>query len=328
MSQLLVTSYGDPRRSIALERAPSPPLGSEDILVEMQAAPVNPSDFLLVKGGYGLRPQLPSPVGGEGVGRVIEAGGQAGTGLVGRRVVILPNYEQGTWADRVATDYRNVVPVREDGDPLQLAMLPINPATAYLLLRKFAELSPGDWVGLDAANSAVGLCVIALARRQGLRTLGIVRRETATRAVRDAGADRVVVGGDGLSERIADALEGEELALALDATSGPIVPELAAALRFRGVLVTYAFVEDPSPGVRAHDLIFKEVTHTGFWLLNWLRHASRKEIERTYHTLDDLVASGELCVPVDGTYRLDDYHEAIDHAMTPERSGKILFTFT
>src|SRR5260221_9111812 len=143
MAQLVVTSYGDPRESVSLERGPGPLLGPDDILVEMEAAPVNPSRFLLVRGDYGVRPRLPSPAGGEGAGRVIDAGGGAGTGLVGRRVVILPTYEQGTWADKVATSYRNVVPVPEDADPLQLAMLPVNPATAYLMLHKYATLAAG-----------------------------------------------------------------------------------------------------------------------------------------------------------------------------------------
>ena len=56
MSQLVVTSFGDPRESVSLEQAPSLRLGSDDILVEMEAAPVNPSDFLLVRGDYGCRP--------------------------------------------------------------------------------------------------------------------------------------------------------------------------------------------------------------------------------------------------------------------------------
>src|SRR5262249_44275497 len=54
MSQLVVTSYGDPRESVSLERAPGLLLGTDDILVEMEAAPVNNSDFLLVRGDYGV----------------------------------------------------------------------------------------------------------------------------------------------------------------------------------------------------------------------------------------------------------------------------------
>jgi NADPH:quinone reductase-like Zn-dependent oxidoreductase len=314
-------------RSGALERAPGLLLGSDDILVQMAAAPVNPSDFLLVRGDYGVRPQLPSPVGGEGAGRVIDAGGAAGARLVGRRVVILPTYQQGTWADQVATSYRNVVAVREDADPLQLAVLAINPATAYLLLDKYATLAAGDWVGQNAANSAVGRCVIALARLRGLKTLNIVRREAAAQIVHDAGADRVIVAGHDLPAQIADALDGAQLALVLDGTPGPAAAGLAGALRFRGVMVSYAFVTGIPPAVPARDLIFNEVTHTGFWLLNWLRHAPRAEIEQTYRTLSDLVATGAVAVPVDATYRLDDYREAFDRAMTQGRTGKILFTF-
>src|SRR5258708_5794813 len=192
----------------------------------MEAAPVNASDFRLVRGYCGVRPELPSPVGGEGVGRVIDAGGAAGTRLVGRRVVILPTYEQGTWADKVATSYRNVVPVREDADPLQLAMLPINPATAYLLLHKYAKLAAGDWVGQNAANSAVGRWVIALARLRGLKTLNIVRREAAAQIVRDAGGDRVIVAGDDLPAQIAAALDGPHPGLPLHRPPAPTPPHL------------------------------------------------------------------------------------------------------
>jgi NADPH:quinone reductase-like Zn-dependent oxidoreductase len=67
--------------------------------------------------------------------------------------------------------------------------------------------------------------------------------------------------------------------------------------------------------------------HTGFWVVNWLRHAPRAEIEQTYRTLSDLVATGVVAVPVDATYRLADYREAFERAMTQGRTGKILFTF-
>ncbi|HEX9520422.1 MAG TPA: zinc-binding dehydrogenase [Streptosporangiaceae bacterium] len=154
-----------------------------------------------------------------------------------------------------------------------------------------------------------------------------MRREAAAQIVRDAGGDRVIVAGDDLPAQIAGALDGAELGLVLDGTAGPIVADLAGALRFRGVIVTYAFVTDIPPAVPARDLIFKEVTLTGFWLLNWLRHAPRAEIEQTYRTLSDLVATGVVAVPVDATYRLDDYREAFERAMTPGRTGKILFTF-
>ena len=54
-------------------------------------------------------------------------------------------------------------------------------ATAYVVLHDFVQLRPGDWVGFNLANSDVGQNLIALARRAGIKTLAVVRREDAAR---------------------------------------------------------------------------------------------------------------------------------------------------
>ena len=82
-----------------------------------------------------------------------------------------------------------------EADPLQLAMLSINPATAHVMLSRFVDLKPGDWVAQPGANSAVGLLVIALAHLRGLKTLNVVRRDEAADEVRAAGGDHVLVSG-------------------------------------------------------------------------------------------------------------------------------------
>jgi hypothetical protein len=73
------------------------------------------------------------------------------------------------------------------------------------------------------------------------------------------------------------------------------------------------------------DLLGRELRHTGFWLLTWLSTAPRSEIVDTYRYLSSLVADGSLSVPVEATYRLDDYHRALEHAGAPKRGGKVLF---
>jgi hypothetical protein len=96
----------------------------------MEAAPLNPSDFLFVRGMYGVRPAFPSSVGAEGVGRVAKIGSKVDVALRGKRVLIIPSYEQGTWADQVVAPVRNLMPMSDDADPLQLSMIGINPVTA------------------------------------------------------------------------------------------------------------------------------------------------------------------------------------------------------
>ena len=70
MRQLQLVAHGEPSDVIELNTVSEPALGQEDVLVSMEAAPINPSDFLFVRGIYGIQPAFPSSVGAEGVGRV------------------------------------------------------------------------------------------------------------------------------------------------------------------------------------------------------------------------------------------------------------------
>jgi NADPH:quinone reductase-like Zn-dependent oxidoreductase len=240
MRQLQLIAHGEPSDVIELKTVSEPALGQEDLLISMEAAPLNPSDFMLVRGIYGVRPALPFSVGSEGVGRVTQTGSKVDVGLQGKRVLILPTYEQGTWADQVVVPVQNIVPMRDEGDPLQLSMIGINPATAYLLLNRYVALMPGDWIGQTAANSAMGQYIIALAKLAGVKTLNVVRRKEAAQQVQQLGGDRVVLQGDNLHKDIEEALDGKRLSLVLDTVGGTPVGELANSLKTGGSVVVYA----------------------------------------------------------------------------------------
>src|ERR1700719_5423899 len=129
MRQLQLVAHGEPSEVIELNTVSEPVLGQEDVLISMEAAPMNPSDFLFVRGIYGVQAAFPSSVGAEGVGRVAKIGSKVDVALRGRRVLIFPTYEQGTWADEVVVPVRNLVPMSNEADALQLSMIWINPAT-------------------------------------------------------------------------------------------------------------------------------------------------------------------------------------------------------
>ncbi|MET0701395.1 MAG: zinc-dependent alcohol dehydrogenase family protein [Mycobacterium sp.] len=329
MSRLVIHSVADVDESLTLEPDPNLTVGEGELLVEMEAATINLTDFRFAAGTYTDRidVRLPSPIGGEGVGRVTEAGPGTDASLLGHRVIILPTYEQGTWADRTVVAERNVVPVDDDGDVQQLCMLPINPPTAYHLLTRYAALNPGDWIGQDMGNSAVGKYVIALARHFGWQTLSVVRREDAAAELRSLGADLVVVDGDGLKDRITDALAGAHLRLVLDGVGGTVAGDLAHALEFGGQVISYSSLTRTPVAVQSGDLVYRELGVRGYWLINWVRSAPRAEILATYGELEALVRRGVISATVAATYPLADFREAFKAARQPQRSGKVLFTF-
>src|SRR5438270_8740706 len=132
MQALQLTKFGDPGDSVRLvSRQPRQPDAGE-LLIDVHAAPVHPSDIHLIRGFYGLRPQLPMDLGADGVGTVVQAGSAADHRLVGRRVILIPTYEHGTWAEKTVADKRSAVVVDDHADLMQLAMLGVTPITAQL----------------------------------------------------------------------------------------------------------------------------------------------------------------------------------------------------
>jgi NADPH:quinone reductase-like Zn-dependent oxidoreductase len=327
MRQLQIVTHGEPSNVIKLNTVSEPVLGLEEVLVSMEAAPLNPTDFLLVRGMYGIRPTFPFSVGSEGVGRVAKIGSKVDVALQGKRVLILPTYEQGTWADQVVVPLRNIVPMSDEADPLQLSMIGINPATAYLLLNRYVSLMPGDWIGQTAANSAMGQYIIRLAKLAGVKTLNVVRRDEAAEQVRQFGGDRVVLQGDNLHKDIEEALGGKKLSLVLDTVGGTPVGELAKSLKSGGSVVIYAMQSGQFPAISPKDFVYRDLSIHGFWLINWIRNAPRTEIQEIYQKLGDLVAEGSLSAAVDHVYPLEQFKEAFAQSLKSNRSGKILFRF-
>jgi NADPH:quinone reductase-like Zn-dependent oxidoreductase len=328
MRQLQLVAHGEPLDVIKLNTVAEPALGKEDVLISMEAAPINPSDFLYVRGHYGIRPAFPSAVGAEGVGRVAKIGSKVDVGLQGKRVLIIPTYEQGTWADQVVAPVRNIVPISDEADPLQLSMIGINPVTAYLLLNRYVSLMPGDWIGQTAANAAMGQYIIALAKLAGVKTLNVVRRKDAVEQVRQWGGDRVVLQSDNLQKDIEKALDGKKLSLVLDTVGGTPVGELAKSLKTGGSIVSYAMQNGQFPAISPKDFIYRGLSLHGFWLINWIRNAPRTEIQEIYQKLGDLVADGSLSAAVEHVYPLEQFKEAFEQSLKSNRSGKILFKFS
>lgn len=329
MSHLILSAVGgDLQDTVSLVEGREPVPAPGEVLVEVDAAPVNNADLLFTMGWFSAQPRLPQPLGAEGVGRVLRVGDGVDRSLTGRRVLILPTFVHGTWAEQVVLPAHTIVPlsVTDEADVLQLAMLPVNPATARALLHDYVALRPGDWVGLNLANSAVGHYVIALAKRAGVRTLAVVRREEAAKEVRALGADAVVVDGPELGERIAAALNGGQLRLALEGTTdAEQTAALVRSLEDGGTVVTFAAATGQAPSVPVGDLIYRGIVLRAFFILNWIRDTPRERIQEVYAELAALVEQGGLKAPVEATYSLQEHRAALSHAARTERGGKILF---
>ena len=312
----------DPQASITAVESPTPVPAAGQALIEVLAAPINPSDVLTLTGLYGMLPPLPAVGGNEGVGKVIALGPDTHGPAIGQ-TVLLP-VGSGTWATHVLADAKALMPLPNDADPLQLAMMTVNPPTASLMLSEFVHLEAGEWVIQNAANSGVGTYLIQIAKARGLKTVNIVRRESALAGVLETGGDVALVDGPGLAKRVREATGGANIRLGIDAVGGASTDNLASSLSEGGVLVNYGMMSGEPCQVSPASFVFRNVTLRGFWLAFWFRNASRVRQAEVFGEIAQRIAAGELKTRVHATFPVEKIKEAVALAAAGERDGKIL----
>jgi trans-2-enoyl-CoA reductase len=322
MKQVQFTAFGTPHEVAECVEVPDVGApGPDEVVIEVEAFPINPADLLTMTGNYAVRPQLPATLGAECVGRITAVGADVRRLAPGDRVI---NLGRDNWCQRRKVAAAQALKVPADADVLQLAMLKVNPATALLMLRNYVELQPGDWVIQDAANSGVGTNLIRLAKADGIRTVNVVRRGALTKPLQVIGADRVVVDGADLAERVREATGGVAIRLAIDAIGGAMALRLADCLAEGGTVVNYGLLSGEPCQLGAHHTIFKSITLTGFWLQKALTSMARPDLEALYGDLAARIADGTLRVEVEATYPIEEIKAALAHAERAGRSGKIL----
>src|ERR1700753_1680601 len=145
MQGVELTSYDAPRPALRVVDRPDPSLpGPGEALIAMEYAPVHQTDLFVMRGLFAVHPELPSPIGNEGIGRILALGTGVDNVKVGDRVNA-PLYSL-TWQEKLLVSADGLIALPETADVKQLAMLRINPVTAGLLLSEHVDLKSGDWV--------------------------------------------------------------------------------------------------------------------------------------------------------------------------------------
>ncbi len=305
----------------AVEFELEPPVAGE-VLIEVLAAPINPSDVLTLTGEYGILPELPAVGGMEGVGKVVQTGEGVDNLAVGQRVLL--SGIGGTWTTHLLASAKHLVPVPGGVDVQQQAMMAVNPPTSLLLLSEFVNLERGDWVIQNAANSAVGGYLIQIAREKGIRTINVVRRESAVQPLVDAGGDVVLVDGKDLHRRVAEATGGGQVRLGVDAIGGAATERLARSVANGGMIVNYGLLSGEPCQLSGTSLVFRDLTLRGFWLAKWYRDVSAERRVAVFSELGQMIAGGSLSARVQASYSIDQIKKAVAVAAAGGRDGKIL----
>jgi NADPH2:quinone reductase len=170
MKAIRVKRYGDPE-VMQLEEAPDLKPGPGEVLIQIEAAGVNPVDTYLRAGAQGYQPSLPYTPGLDGAGTVLAVAPAQNHHVVGSRVYVAGSLT-GTYADRCLCKDHQVYALPESLTFAQGAAIGVPYATAYRALFQCAHAEPGDWVLVHGASGGVGIAAVQLAVAAGMRIVG------------------------------------------------------------------------------------------------------------------------------------------------------------
>jgi NADPH:quinone reductase-like Zn-dependent oxidoreductase len=150
MKRIVFQNPGKPADILHVEEVEIPTPGPDEVLVKVIASPINPSDVMFVQNLYGIRPQLPSGAGFEGMGTIAKVGENVKM-TIGSRVSFTGI---GAWGEYVLTNHRTLIPVPDAMPDNVAAQLFVNPFTAVAMVEE-SGVKEGEWLMITVSKPSV-----------------------------------------------------------------------------------------------------------------------------------------------------------------------------
>ncbi len=309
---------------LTLEEVPDPVAGPGEVVVRLRTSALNHLDVWVRKG----LPSVPKPriLGADGAG-VVESLGDGVDGLeVGQRVVLNPGIEHGsritvvgehcdgTNAERIAIDARQVFPLDDGLTFEQAAAFPLVFETAYRMLVTRAGVQEGQWALVWGIGGGVATAAFEVCRALGVRTIVTSGSAEKLAAAREWGADVAVNHHDDDVVAAVKEATGAGVDVVIETVGEATWARSLNAVRPAGKVVVCGATSGPNPPAMLHRFWWKQIDVLGSTM------GTREDFVGAY----DLVRSGRARVHVDRTYPLEEIAAAHGRLEAGDQLGKIV----
>jgi NADPH:quinone reductase-like Zn-dependent oxidoreductase len=290
MRALRVDDRDHPTLQVGEVPVPEPGIG--DVLVRVAAASITPTELTwpstwVDRGGADRDPSTP---GHEVCGEVVALGYGTSGFAVGDHVYGMTDwYRDGSAAEYVAVEARNLAPSPTNGSAVEIAAVPLAALSAWQSLFDHGRLTAGETVVVTGATGGVGVFGLQLARDAGANVVA-VGRAPGEGLARELGADEFVdTAESGWEKRVGGA------DLVFDLLGGGVLDSLVAT----GAATRFVSLVDVHDGV-------------DFFVVE----PNRPQLEELARRVD----AGTLRPILAGVFPLDDAPRAFDPL--PGKAGK------
>jgi NADPH:quinone reductase-like Zn-dependent oxidoreductase len=329
MNQIVqFTSLGGPEVLEFVSNTPAPPLEGE-VQIAVKAAGLNRAELLFLAGTYLVDPVLPSGLGFEGAGEVVDIGPGVDSFSIGDRVAVTPAFKQeeyGVLGHVVNISVTALEPIADGVSYLDAAAFWMAFGTAYGMLVQQGGLreGAGQYVVINAASSSVGTAAFQIIRAHGGTSIATTRDPGKIIGLKEAGADHVIVTTqEELTARILEITGGKGFDIACDAVGGKDGDALANAAGFEATLVVYGGLSGESAPVPFYPMVSCGLIVKGFhlaWLM--LDHPERRRIAVDH--LNEGLANDTYNPRIDKVFFFSELADAYRHMASNAQLGKIV----
>lgn len=312
-------------RSLRVEQCGLSKPGKDEVLIEVHAAPCNPSDIAFMMGGYNIVKDVPTVPGFEGSGIVVEAG-EGAEDIIGRKVSFFIQEEKcGSWSEFVLSSRKKLVVLEDEMDMDQAACFAINPFTARGLL-DISLLRNNHAVIQNAAGGQVAAFVRQMASDLDIEVIDIVRKERTVKRLKQEGAKYVLLESDvRFQEKLEKLAHKLDAHLAFDAVGGALTGQIFNAMPYEAELVLYGGLSTKDvSGVNPMDLIFHDKIISGFNLPEWRAQMDDDFFEQLSVEMQHRFISGKYQTRIQGSIDFDNIGDGLIYYLRNLSKGKML----
>jgi putative PIG3 family NAD(P)H quinone oxidoreductase len=306
---------------VRLEERADPVPGTQDVLVRVEYAGLNPADLAQRAGRYPAPPGSPPDIPGIEVAGTVEA---CGSGVFewkpGDRVFGLVG--GGGLADRVVAHARCVTAVPANLDEQSAAAVPEAFVTAHDAVRSQAGLAPGETLLVHGAGGGVGSAAVQIGVSLGANVLGTVRSDEAAALVSELGG--TPVRDEGFADAVLDLTGGAGADVVLELVGASHFPANLDALAEKGRLVVVGVGAGAEIQLHLFALMRKRATIRGTVLRARTLEEKALAVRAFEREVVPALASGRMRAVLDSVFPAERVADAFDRLETPGKRGKVL----
>ena len=319
MQAIIQNQYG---KSDVLQYATvaAPEINKQQVLVQVQAASINPRDWLIRSGKYQMQfavPKLPLVLGSDACGKIIKVGSLVKGFTIGQEVMLMKNPKDGLacYAEQVAVNASSIALKPSNISFEQGAAVPLCALTAWQALNDKAKVRQGQRVLIVGGSGGVGTFAIQVAKALGAQ-VDTVCGPTSVELMKALGAQEIF---DYKKENFMSQLASYDVVFDTIGRHG-FGPYLKV-LNDSGTYVST--IPNPQNLIAAIKTSLKSCVVKSTQKISMVLVKSKgKDLQK----ISQLIEEGKITPVIDSVFPLQEAAKAHDHSRSFRAKGKIILS--